>query len=162
MKKEEIFALQEEKLRFPQFTNRDGMKLGCFLAQYALEKGLQAVFSIKRLDGFPLFCFATDGAEQLNAHWAEMKSQTVRIFGKSSLRAAQEAAQTGQTVEAHGLQDRCRFAPGGFPIRLENGALAGAVAVSGVGMEEHDLLVELLAQFLQVENVPLLSQAEDL
>lgn len=162
MKKNEIFALQEQALRFPQFTNGDGVALGTMLARYAAENGLQAAFSIKRVDGFPIFCFATDGAEQLNVHWAEMKSQTVRVFGKSSLRVALEAAAMGQTVEVHGLQDRCRFAPGGFPIRLENGALAGAVAVSGVDMEEHDLLVTLLARFLHKENVPLLSQAEDL
>lgn len=161
MKKAEIFAKQEKMLRFPRLTNSDGFALGCFLADYAREQGLRTVLSVKRLDGLTLFQFATDGAEQLNAHWAEMKSQTVRVFGKSSMRAAFEADQTGQTVEAHGLQDRCRFAPGGFPIRLMDGTLAGAVAVSGVDMEEHDLLVTLLARYLKIPNVPLLSQAEE-
>lgn len=161
MKKAEIFAKQEKMLRFPRLTNSDGFALGCFLADYAREQGLRTVLSVKRLDGLTLFQFATDGAEQLNAHWAEMKSQTVRVFGKSSMRSAFEADQTGQTVEAHGLQDRCRFAPGGFPIRLMDGTLAGAVAVSGVDMEEHDLLVTLLAQYLKIPNVPLLSQAEE-
>lgn len=161
MKKAEIFEAQERMLRFPRFTNSDGFALGCFLADYAGKHGLRTVLSVKRLDGLTLFQFATDGAEQLNAHWAEMKSQTVRVFGKSSLRAAFEAARTGQTVEDHGLQDRCRFAPGGFPIRLVDGTLAGAVAISGVDIEEHDLLVILLAQYLKIEKVPLLSQAEE-
>ena len=161
MKKAEIFAKQEKMLRFLRFTNSDGFALGCFLADYAREQGLRTVLSVKRLDGLTLFQFATDGAEQLNAHWAEMKSQTVRVFGKSSMRSAFEADQTGQTVEAHGLQDRCRFAPGGFPIRLMDGTLAGAVAVSGVDMEEQDLLVTLLAQYLKIPNVPLMSQAEE-
>ena len=83
----------------------------------------------------------------------------MRVFGKNSFRVYFEAAETGQTVQDHGLQDTCRFAPGGFPIRLKDGSLAGAIAISGVDIEEHDLLVTLLAQYLFISEVPLLADA---
>lgn len=159
MTRAETFRKQEKLLQFDHFTNNDGCRLGMYIANYLEDNRIAAAFSVKRADGLTLFQAATSGAERLNELWAEKKSQTVRVFGKSSFRVYFEAAETGQTVQDHGLQDTCRFAPGGFPIRLKDGSLAGAVAISGVDIEEHNLLVTLLAQYLCISEVPLLADA---
>lgn len=157
----EILALQEELLVFERFTNADGIRLGSFLAKRLEQEGLHATVAVRRCDGFTLFQCAPDGTQPLNELWMNKKLGTVRVFGQSSLRARLQAQETGQTMADHGLQDTCAFAPGGFPIRVRNGGVAGGAALSGLpGREDHDLLVRLLAEFLGVKDLPMLASAD--
>ena len=161
MTRQQILAQQEAMLTFAHFTNSDGVRLGSFLARKLEQEGLHATVAVRRCGGFTLFQSGPDGTQQLNAIWMDKKLGTVQIFGKSSLLAGLDAQMTGQTMADHGLQDSCAFAPGGFPIAVTGTGMVGAVALSGLpDLEDHNVLVRLLADYLQIKDMPTLEKSE--
>ena len=150
-----ILKQQEEKLIFDHFTNTDAWKLGCFLMDCMEKEQLKAALLIRQTGGYTLFQAGPEGTDLLNQIWADKKFETVRIFGKSSLRCWFEADETGQTLKDHGLEDQCAFAPGAFPIRVKGAGMTAVVSISGLpGLQDHTFLTRALSDWLGAEDVP--------
>jgi len=70
-----------------------------------------------------------------------------------------QAAISGEQVPTHGLSDHDYvLCGGGFPIRLRTGELVAVLTVSNLPhMEDHQFIVESLAEWLRVDGVPSLN-----
>ena len=157
MDKIEILKKQEELLVFEQFTAEDAWKLGSLLVETMKAESLHASVSIRLNTGYILFAYGAEGTELLNQIWMEKKFETVKRFGKSSLRCCFEAELTGQTLRDHRLEHLCAFAPGAVPIKVKKAGMIGAVSISGLpGFRDHDLAIRVLSNYLAVKNVPML------
>lgn len=149
-------AKQEELLRFDHFTNRDALELGNHIANAVYERGIDLAICIRKLSGSILFQHLTEGTNGNNENWMRRKFNTVRLMERSSLAAWADAQEKGEAISGMGLSDLDYvLCGGGFPIRLKSGELVGVIIVSNLPHEQdHQLLVELTADFLGVRDVP--------
>jgi len=149
-------ARQEELLRFDYFDNRRALELGCFMAKSVYDRGIELAFSIRKLNGSIIFQHLTEQTNGNNENWMGRKFRTVALMETSSLQAWASCMDSGDSIANMGLPDSDYvLCGGGFPIRLKTGELIGVVIVSNLPHEQdHQLLVELLAEYLQVKDVP--------
>ncbi len=140
-------TLQEERLRFPSFSEADAWALGSQMRAAAAERKIPFVIDI-RIGNRPLFYTALPGSTPENPDWVRRKVNTVLRFHKSSYRVGREYELRGlEWGRARGF-DPLDYAPagGGFPIHLTGTGVVGAVTVSGVPQrDDHTMLVEELA-----------------
>jgi uncharacterized protein (UPF0303 family) len=144
---------QENALVFVSFDEAEAFALGSRLRERALRDSLPINIDIRLWDR-PLFYAAMPGSRASNADWARRKINSVRHFLKPSYRLFLEQGASEQVIAAHhGLPaSDYIFAGGGFPIRVANAGVIGAVAISGLpSREDHNVVAAALAEHLGVD-----------
>ncbi|MGL4297060.1 MAG: heme-degrading domain-containing protein [Aestuariivirga sp.] len=147
-------TLQEERLRFPGFSEADAWALGSQMRAAAAERRIPFVIDI-RIGNRPLFFSALPGSTPENPEWVRRKVNTVLRFHKSSYRVGREYELRGLDWGASRGIDPLDFAPagGGFPIHLTGTGVVGAVTVSGVPQrDDHNFVVEMLSAYLGIPH----------
>lgn len=143
-------AREEEELQFERFTNEQAFELGQLIVKTAERKGAALTIEIER-NGQQLFHYAMPGTAADNDDWVRRKSRLVNRVGMSSYRYRLWLERRGQTMQQRGLDEFLYAASGGgFPIRIRNVGVIGAVAVSGLPQEQdHALVTECVREFLR-------------
>ncbi|MFZ1873409.1 heme-degrading domain-containing protein [Serratia sp. D1N4] len=143
-------AMQETALTFHHFDHAAAWELGMALKAAAEQHHLAIAIEIQ-LAGQTLFYYAMQGTTPDNADWVRRKRNVVNHFHKSSYAVGLRLQQRQVSLEErYGLSVRDYAAYGGaFPIRLAGVGCIGTIALSGSPQhEDHNLLVDTLAQFL--------------
>jgi uncharacterized protein (UPF0303 family) len=146
-----VLKKQEQALRFTSLTEDQAWRLGSQMREKALKRDLPLVIDI-RIGLRPLFYVALPNTTPENPDWARRKINTVYRFEASSYRVGLEYKVSGKGFDASRGIDTMQYANagGGFPVRIA-GSVVGAVAVSGVPQrDDHNFVVENLADFLGV------------
>ena len=132
-----ILEMQEEVLQFSHFTNEDAWEVGNAIVAEARRRNLHVAVSIRLNNGYTVF-------------------HTVKVKEMSSLRA-----YTLLKAEGHNLEDwfmdpkEFAVCGGGFPIRVEEVGVIGAILVSGLEhAADHDLIIKCVSKYLHVDEVP--------
>lgn len=150
-----ILEMQEEVLQFSHFTNEDAWELGSIMAAEAHRHHLPVSVSIRLNNGYTVFQYAADGTNLDNERWMERKFNMVKVKEMSSLRAY-TTLRAEESVLADWFMDPKEFAVrgGGFPIRVEEVGVIGAILVEGLDhFADHDLIVKCTAKYLHVDSV---------
>lgn len=151
-----ILEMQEEVLQFNHFTNSDAWMVGNSIALEAERRGLPVAISIRLNNGFTVFQYAANGTNLDNERWMQRKFNTVKVKEMSSLRAYTTLKANDQTLEDWAMTS-AEFAicGGGFPIRIEEVGVIGAILVSGLEhVADHDLIIKCISKYLHVDEVP--------
>ncbi|MGE0008780.1 MAG: heme-degrading domain-containing protein [Parvibaculaceae bacterium] len=146
----ERLVLQEQRLRFREFSEATAWEIGMRLRALAEARRLPIVIDI-RLANRQLFHSALPGSTPDNPEWVRRKSNVVLRYLKSSYRVGCELAARSDTLDQHRGVSPMDYAPhgGSFPIHVEGAGVVGAVTVSGLPQrDDHNLVVEALAAFL--------------
>lgn len=160
----DVTAQQEEQLRFESFSNKDAFELGTFLANRVYGRGMKLAIGIRKLNGALLYHHLTPGTNLTNQLWMRRKFNTVSLMERCSLGAWAISHISGESVATHGLSEEDYvFVGGGFPIRLVSGELVAVVTVSNLPHpDDHEFLVNALADFLGVEGLPQVPEIDEL
>jgi uncharacterized protein (UPF0303 family) len=145
----ERLALQEERLRFPKFTEETAWEIGTKLQALGEARKLPIVIDI-RLANRQLFYTALAGSTPDNPDWVRRKSNVVFRYLRSSYRVGRELAAKNDTLDQHRGVSPMDYAPhgGSLPIHVEGAGIIGAITVSGLPQrDDHNLVVEVLAAF---------------
>lgn len=151
---------QETELRLPRFDHDDAWRLGTLLRDLAVARKYSLVIDIRRFGQpvQPLFYAALAGTTPDNARWVQRKANVVARFHRSSYQLGLYLAQSNTTIrEKYSLDEADYAAHGGsFPLHVIHAGIVGAVTVSGLPQrEDHNLVVEALARFLERDPEPL-------
>lgn len=145
---------QEERLRFPRFTEATAWEIGTKLRTLGEARKLPIVIDI-RLANRQLFYSALAGSTPDNPDWVRRKSNVVFRYLKSSYRVGRELTAKNDTLDQNRGVSPMDYAPhgGSFPIHVDGAGIIGAITVSGLPQrDDHNLVVEVLAAAL---NQPL-------
>ena len=151
-----ILEKQEQMLRFEHFTHRDALDLGLYMISRAKKHDICVSVAVRSAEGAVLFQHLPDGTEKNNENWMRRKANTVLLMGCSSLRAKYNLERAKETLEDHG-QSSADYAlcGGGFPIRMLDGTLVGAVTVSNLyHIADHEFVTESLRGYLNCTDCP--------
>lgn len=153
---EKVLDMQEEILQFSHFTNEDAWMLGNIIVAEAKRRSLPVAVSIRLNNGYTVFQYAADGTNLCSQGWMDRKYNTVKMTEHSSLNLYMTLRRTEQSLEDLFLDPKEYAAcGGGFPIRVEEVGVIGAVTVSGLDhISDHDLLIKCISMYLHIDEVP--------
>lgn len=154
-----MLEMQEEILQFTHFTNEDAWELGKLIVGEIQKKKLPVAVCIRLNNGMTVFKYHAVGTNLQNENWMNRKFATVKTLEMSSLRAAMELKKDEITL-ADWFLDEKEYAAcgGGFPIRIEEVGVIGAIVVSGLPhFADHDLIIKCISRYLHVDEVPRIS-----
>jgi uncharacterized protein (UPF0303 family) len=158
----ERIGRQEERLRFRSFDANTAWTLGSRLRAFAESRGVAIAIDIQ-VNGHALFFTAMPGATPDNTDWIRRKRNVVRRFHRSSYAIGLQLRKEQKTLaETIGVNAR-DYAPHGgcFPIKLHGTGCVGTITVSGLPQRaDHELIVEVMAEFLEQPLKELALQAE--
>lgn len=156
-----LLELQEEILQFTHFTNADAWELGNLIVTEAKKRDLNVAVSIHLNNGLIPFQYIFDGKTLINQKWLEKKFRTVKETESSSLYLYTKLVKTNRTMNDIYLDEKeYANAGGGFPIRIEEVGVIGAVCVSGLNhVADHDLVIKCLSKYLHIDEVPRIKDA---
>jgi uncharacterized protein (UPF0303 family) len=146
----ERLVAEEAELRFTSFTLDDAWELGVRLRAAAVSAGHPVAIAIW-FGRQRVFHAALPGSSADNDGWLDRKHRIVERFGRASMLVGEEFRAKGEDFDTHARLDPREYAAHGgvVPIRLEGGAVIGAVGVSGLPQQDdHDLVVEHLRAYL--------------
>lgn len=151
-----ILAMQEEILQFNHFTNEDAWALGNLLVAEAKKRGLDTAVEIRLNNGYTVFQYAGNGTTLNNAVWMNKMFNTVRQMEKSTMLLYSELKRSEEDMEKIGLDKKdYSCLGGGFPIRVEEVGVIGAIMVSNQShFINHDIVVKALSKYLHIDEVP--------
>lgn len=151
-----VLEMQEEILQFNHFTNEDAWELGNMIVTEAKRRGLDVAVSIRLNNGYIVFQYAGSTTNCSSQKWIERKFNTVRMLEKSSLRLYSELQKSEKTMEEMFLDEReYACCGGGFPIRVEEVGVIGAIMVVNQShFVDHDILIKGLSRYLHVDEIP--------
>jgi uncharacterized protein (UPF0303 family) len=141
---------EEERLRFPSFSNGDAIALGQAIVSIALERGLAVTVDIRRC-GQQLYHCALSGTCADNDQWAIRKGRVAERFGHASLLVGSRLRRAGLAIEEKYFVSPLEYSAhgGAVPVIVEGTGQVGTVTVSGLPQEEdHALVVEAIDAFL--------------
>jgi len=145
---------EEKRLTLTQFTSEDAFRIGSWITEKAIQEKLPIGVDIFAY-GKTLFHFNSDLATPDNENWLRRKKNTVLHFHHSTkyfyikVNGDQDLIQTkyGLSKTDHATIH------GGFPLRLKEGGVVGAICVSGLKPEQdHDLVVEALVTYYGISK----------
>ncbi|MFM1826084.1 MAG: hypothetical protein RLZZ37_719 [Actinomycetota bacterium] len=142
--------LEEKKYSLNSFSNEDAINLGQELLKIALAKKAPVIVQVRKLDQI-LFHAALSGSIPENDWWINRKVRVVEKFNHSSLFVRVSFEEKNQTFEEHSGLDNELYAAhgGGFPLFVDS-KMVGIACVSGLPqVEDHQMLVEGLKNFLK-------------
>lgn len=147
---------QEEMLLFDKFTNEDAWELGKVFVEKIKRENIEMAVAIRKVNGNTIFAYFSDGTNKLNENWMNRKFNTVIMNEMSSFKRWAISQYRNGTVEDMGLDSKdYALCGGGFPIKLKNGEMVAVVLASNLPHEkDHKFLVEGLAEYLSVSDVP--------
>lgn len=151
-----LLELQEEILQFTHFTNADAWELGNMIVAEAKKRGVSVAVSIRLNNGLTVFQYCFEGKNLTNEDWMRRKYNVVKTTETSSLYLYTKLKKTERTM-ADIFLDENDYANsgGGFPIRVEEVGVIGAIIVSGLNhVADHDLIVKCVAKYLHTDEVP--------
>lgn len=151
-----VLEMQEEILQFSHFTHGDAWELGNLIVMEARRRNTPVALKVQLNNGQTVFQYDFDGTTLYTEDWVQRKIHTVRKTESSSLHLHMMLRQNEESLSGMGL-DPSEYASvgGGFPIRVEEVGVIGAVAVSGPNhVADHDLLVKCISKYLHVDEVP--------
>ncbi len=157
-----MLEMQEDILQFTHFSNADAIALGRFMLDQAAENGLSVAIGIWRSNGERVFQALMEGTTPDNSEWLRRKFNTVNRMEMSTLGLFMRLKKNDQTM-AEKLLNETEYAcsGGGFPIRLEDAGVVGALTVSGLNpVMDHDFIVRCLSKYLHVDEVPRIRQGD--
>lgn len=151
-----ILEMQEEVLQFSHFTNADAWEVGNAIVAEARRRNLHVAVSIRLNNGYTVFQYAADGTNLDNERWMTRKCNTVKVKEMSSLRAYTLLQAEGHTLEDWFLDPKeYAVCGGGFPIRVEEVGVIGAILVTGLEhVANHDLIIKCVSKYLHVDEIP--------
>ena len=136
-----LLDMQEEILQFSHFTNADAWEVGnC----------------IRLNNGLTVFQYASDSVNLQSERWLQRKMNTVRTLERSSLYTSVLLRKSEETLADWYLDEKDYAAcGGGFPIRIEEVGVIGAILVEGQDhFSDHDLIVKSISRYLHIDEVP--------
>ena len=151
-----VLARQEEILQFGHFTNEDAWALGNLIVAEARKRGLDTAVEIRLNNGYTVFKYAGNSTNLNNEAWMDKMYATVRRVEKSTMLLYSELKKSEETLEDIGLDPReYSYMGGGFPIRVEEVGVIGAILVSNQNhFVNHDIIVRAVSRYLHVDEVP--------
>ena len=154
----ETIRNQEAALQFDRFDAGDAWRIGQSLRTFAIAHGGSVSIDIT-LGGLQLFHTVVEKPTPNNDRWVSRKRNTVLEFWKSSLLVTQEMLLSDRTLSEYGLTEKdLALSGGGFPIRIKDVGVVGAIVVSGLPQtHDHQLIVDTLAEYLHVEVTSVLA-----
>jgi len=140
---------QERELVFDRFDHFHAWRLGVRITEVALEAGHLVAVDIRR-PGLILFRSALPGVTADQEAWIARKSAlTLRMEASSALVAARHAASGIDARSAGWLGDEYAITGGSFPIRVRGAGVVATATASGLtSMEDHDLVVDGIRDYL--------------
>jgi uncharacterized protein (UPF0303 family) len=158
----ERIARQEERLRFRTFDANTAWEVGTRLRTVAESRCVAIAIDIQ-VNGHTLFSAAMPGTTPDNIDWIRRKRNVVLHFHRSSYAIGLQLRKEQKTLaETIGVAAR-DYAPHGgcFPIKLHGTGCIGTITVSGLPQRaDHELIVEVLAEFLEQPLKELALEAE--
>ena len=145
---------QESALVLDRFDEQVAFEIGSELRSRGLADRLPIVIDIQSLDR-PLFYAALPGSDVSNRDWARRKINVVTRFLRSSYSLMLERAAEDRLFRASDALNVADYvlAGGGFPIRVHNAGVVGAVAISGLpDREDHNVIVAALCSYLGLDQ----------
>lgn len=136
---------QEQRLVLSRFDESVVLAIGVALVDLGRARNHPILIDI-RTPQWTMFRAVLLGANVLNDRWARRKSNTVFLFGCSSLLTGTRNREKGETLARHGCEP-AEFADNGgsFPLRVAGAGVLAAVTVSGLPqVDDHALVVEAL------------------
>ncbi|KVM59042.1 hypothetical protein WJ58_09505 [Burkholderia ubonensis] len=129
----------------PHFDADVARRLGDIAVNLALRRGLPIAVGIVG-EAAPLFYCALDGSRAHDSDAIRRRQNTVLRFGASSLEVGARFRRAGWSLQSQGLSEAdYALDGGGVPLRLDGGAIVGAMTVAGLDDErDHALVVESL------------------
>lgn len=151
-----VLAMQEEILQFNHFTNEDAWALGNLLVAESRKRGMDTAVEIRLNNGYTVFKYAGNTTNLNSQSWIDKMFATVRRMEKSTLLLYSDLKKTEETLEDAGLDPKeYSCMGGGFPVRVEEVGVIGAVLVSGQShFINHDIIVKALSRYLHIDEVP--------
>ena len=158
----ERIGRQEERLRFRSFDANTAWAVGTRFRAVAESRGLAIAIEIQ-LNRHTLFFTAMPGATPDNTDWIRRKRNVVLRFHRSSYAIGLQLRKEQKTLtETIGVDAR-DYAPHGgcFPVKLHGTGCIGTITVSGLPQRaDHELIIEILAEFLEQPLKELALEAE--
>jgi uncharacterized protein (UPF0303 family) len=151
-----VLNQQEDMLKFDTFTNKEAFELGTRMAQKVYDAGQSLAIGIFNVAGMAVYQHVTPGATVNNTLWMRRKFNTVMNRERSSLWFTVTSEMRGKDLAAHVLDTNdYALVGGGFPIRLKSGVLVAVAVVSAFPhYEDHQFIVDALAEYLGIDDVP--------
>ena len=151
-----VLNQQEDMLKFDTFTNKEAFELGTRMAQKVYDAGQALAIGIFNVAGMAVYQHVTPGATVNNTLWMQRKFNTVMNRERSSLWFTVTSEMRGKDLAAHVLDTNdYALVGGGFPIRLKSGELVAVAVVSAFPhYEDHQFIVDALAEYLGIDDVP--------
>ena len=151
-----VLNQQEDMLKFDTFTNKEAFELGTRMAQKVYDAGQSLAIGIFNVAGMAVYQHVTPGATVNNPLWMRRKFNTVMNRERSSLWFTVTSEMRGKDLAAHVLDTNdYALVGGGFPIRLKSGELVAVAVVSAFPhYEDHQFIVDALAEYLGIDDVP--------
>lgn len=138
--------LEEQHYEFTSFNAETALKIGNYAISYCKEHQLEVCIDIYAYSK-TLFHYCFDSCSMNNEEWIRKKRNAVLYFQHSTkfltLKNNNDASllQTKYGLSNH---DYCITA-GGFPIKVKNCGIVGAICISGLAPDEdHELLINIL------------------
>ena len=116
----------------------------------------QKSISIRLNNGYTVFQYAGDGTNLHDENWLRRKFNTVKTLEKSSLYTYMLLRKNEETMENLFLDEKeYACCGGGFPVRVEEVGVIGAILVSGLDhVSDHDFIVKCVSRYLHIDEVP--------
>lgn len=151
-----VLEMQEEILQFSHFTHADAWELGNMIVMEARRRSTPVALKIRMNSGQMIYQYDFDGITPYTDALADRKLNVVSQMETSSLHLHMLLRQNQENLADMGLDSRLYAdCGGGFPIRVEDVGVVGAVAAAGVNhVADHDLLVKCISKYLHIDEVP--------
>jgi uncharacterized protein (UPF0303 family) len=155
---------QEQMLQFEHFSRTDAWELGNLFVAKIRANNYPMTVSIRLCSGLVVFHYAPEGTSLNNESWLNRKFNVVRDLEASGILNTLRIIKRKTTMEERGLDPKIyAWGGGGFPVRVRGTGLSGAVLVSGLPhVQDHAILVECIAEYLKIADVPRISPDENI
>lgn len=147
-----ILARQEELLVLDQWTPEVAWEIGNLIRSKAVDRNLPCIIDIRRGDT-TWFYAAMPGSAPINEDYARRKRNTANYFDCSSQLVNLQVKGGLDFIKMAALDPRDYSDSGGsFPVRVKSAGMVGTITVSGMAnMEDHELIIHCLAEYLNVD-----------
>ncbi|WP_455852467.1 heme-degrading domain-containing protein [Pantoea endophytica] len=137
----ETLLQQEAEHRLPQFDFDLAWQIGQSIQQRAREYNAPVAIEVYAF-GQVLFLAALPGSAPENLEWMRRKRNTVLLTGHSSMYVGLFNDQKGERMAQQGYtrQEDYTDHGGSFPLLTSQGAIIGAVTISGLPSEDDHAL----------------------
>lgn len=148
---------QEQALVLGGFDEDTAFEIGNALRERAVASKAPVVIDIRTANR-RLYFAALPGSAPDNDEWARRKGNMALRKQCSSLLCGERLKASGQSVgQDMGLDPLDYAAHGGsFPVRVTGVGVVAVITVSGLpSRDDHELIVGVLARYLDVQNISL-------